>query len=111
MNLMNDLTEASKKVTVPSTRRVITLQGSLQYVSLNVFLNFIDSLSKNKELIVEVDVLRKDTKFDFKLFERMIENAQIKNKIIKNKPMITDTGKSLIKICEEFNLKQLKNRL
>ena len=41
----------------------------------------------------------------------MIRNAKIKNKILENKPMITDSGKSLLKICEELNLDQLKDRL
>ena len=55
---MNDLTGASKKGKKPPTKVLITLKGSLQYVSLNVFLNFVDYLSQKKDLTVEVDVLQ-----------------------------------------------------
>ena len=56
---MNDLTGASKKAKKPPTKVLITLKGSLQHVSLNVFLNFVDYLSQKKEdLTVEVDVLQ-----------------------------------------------------
>ena len=42
--LKNDLTEASKKGSNPETKKMLTLRGSLQFVSLNVYLDFVDYL-------------------------------------------------------------------
>ena len=69
--LKNDLTEASLKGEAPPTKKLLTLGESLQYVSLNSYLDFVFYFSKNKELTVNVDVLR-NTHLDPKKFEQMI---------------------------------------
>ena len=53
---------------------------------------------------MEVDVLQ-SSDLDSELFEKMIKNAKNKQRINPGMKSYTDTGHSLLEICEELGLK------
>ena len=79
-------------------------------MSITSYLDFVFYFSKNEILTFDVDVLQ-ETNLGYLKFEQMIENAKAKHKIIPGERAITDTGKPLIEICNEFGLKDLKEVL
>ena len=87
--------EASKLGTKPKVKKSLIIGESLQYVSLNVYLDFVYTLSKDNQLTVDVDVLEKFN-IDMHKFKKMIVNSQIKGKIVENFQSRTDTGKPLV---------------
>ena len=92
----------SKDKAIPKFKKSVIVLDSLQYLSINSFLEFVEQL-KDKELPIDIDILdeqklKKIDDNDTKI-KRMIRNAKNRNLLSKGKETKISTGQSLKEIC------------
>ena len=95
----------SKDRAVPLIKKSLIVLHSIDYLSINSFLDFIQNL-KGKELPFDIDILdeRNLKEVDDSKIERMIRNAKNRNLLSKGKETKIYTGQTLKEICDKHNL-------